>query len=174
MTCMTGKTKMPEIAILLLAAGRSSRMKGRDKLAEQVDGQPLLSLICARARETGFPVYVTLPDPTHPRVAMAAEAAPVWVPDITSADLARVAAHHQSNAPTILRAAAQDGTPGHPVLFPRQFFGALQKLSGDQGARSILRSAPVTLVPLPDSHALTDLDTPEAWAAWRAGRKNRF
>ncbi|MAY45584.1 MAG: 4-diphosphocytidyl-2C-methyl-D-erythritol synthase, partial [Rhodobacteraceae bacterium] len=32
---------MNDIPILLLAAGSSSRMRGRDKLMEEVDGQPL-------------------------------------------------------------------------------------------------------------------------------------
>ncbi len=40
-------------AIVVLAAGRSSRMRGRDKLLEDVDGQALLRLMVARARKAG-------------------------------------------------------------------------------------------------------------------------
>ena len=72
---------MTSIAILLLAAGASSRMKGRDKLMEEVDGQPLLTLMCRRAALTGLPVYVTLPGPSHPRAAATGDAIQVPVPD---------------------------------------------------------------------------------------------
>ncbi|MFZ3583063.1 nucleotidyltransferase family protein [Loktanella sp. DJP18] len=37
------------IPILILAAGQSSRMRGTDKLAEVVDGQPLLRRVAAQA-----------------------------------------------------------------------------------------------------------------------------
>lgn len=72
---------MSPIAILLLAAGSSSRMAPRDKLMEQIDGQPLLSLISRRATLTGLPCYVTLPDLDHPRAACVGDATPVLVPD---------------------------------------------------------------------------------------------
>jgi molybdenum cofactor cytidylyltransferase len=43
-------------------------------------------------------------------------------------------------------------------------------LTGDTGAREVLKrhSDRVHLVPLKGDRALTDLDTPEDWAAWRA------
>lgn len=68
----------------------------------------------------------------------------------------------------IYRAKDSHGTAGHPVVFPADLFPALKRLNGDQGARALLRSEPVMQVTLPDAHATTDLDTPEAWAAWRA------
>ncbi len=55
------------IAIVLLAAGRSSRMGGRDKLLEIVDGMPLLRRQAMRALGSGAPVFVTLPLEPHPR-----------------------------------------------------------------------------------------------------------
>lgn len=58
---------MENITILILAAGASSRMQGRDKLLEMVDGVPLLRLQVQRALATGFPVYVALSAPDHPR-----------------------------------------------------------------------------------------------------------
>lgn len=48
-------------AILLLAAGASSRMRGRDKLLEEVDGKPLLSIMAERALAVGDTVLVALP-----------------------------------------------------------------------------------------------------------------
>lgn len=70
----------------------------------------------------------------------------------------------------ILRGAAADGTPGHPVLFPARLFGALAEVAGDQGAREVLRrnAAQVRHVTLPGDHAVLDLDTPEDWHRWRA------
>lgn len=53
--------------ILILAAGRSSRMRGADKLLEMVDGLPLLRRQVNAALSTGEPVFVALPSLTHPR-----------------------------------------------------------------------------------------------------------
>ena len=56
------------IPIILLAAGQSSRMRGRDKLLEMVDGQPLLRRQAAMALAvTDAPVLVALPAAPHPR-----------------------------------------------------------------------------------------------------------
>jgi CTP:molybdopterin cytidylyltransferase MocA len=61
-------TKMP---MIVLAAGRSSRMRGADKLLEQVDGRALLrrqvDMACA---VTDGPVIVALPTRPHPRHAV--------------------------------------------------------------------------------------------------------
>lgn len=74
---------MTQIAILILAAGASTRMGGRDKLLEDAGGAPLLSRVLARAQGTGLPCYVTVPGNTHARaeLAIAAGATPVPVPD---------------------------------------------------------------------------------------------
>ncbi|MEL6641421.1 MAG: nucleotidyltransferase family protein [Pseudomonadota bacterium] len=56
------------IPILILAAGRSSRMRGADKLLEPVDGQALLRRQAERAIATGAPVFITVPQLDHPRV----------------------------------------------------------------------------------------------------------
>lgn len=53
---------MKEFAILLPAAGASSRMKGRDKLLELVNDEPLLRRVAKRAVATGAEVFVTLPE----------------------------------------------------------------------------------------------------------------
>ena len=52
---------MGKIAILIPAAGASSRMRGADKLLERVEGLPLLARQAARAQATGARVLVTLP-----------------------------------------------------------------------------------------------------------------
>ena len=57
------------IPILLLAAGSASRMRGGDKLLEDVHGAPCLQVMAKRALATGQPVLVTLPSSDHPRAA---------------------------------------------------------------------------------------------------------
>ncbi len=49
------------VHILLLAAGASSRMEGRDKLTERIGGEPLLRRVARRALESGLPVTALLP-----------------------------------------------------------------------------------------------------------------
>lgn len=95
---------------------------------------------------------------------------PADMPELDTDDLLAVWNAHQPGA--ITRGASQSGQPGHPVIFPRDLFRELETLRGDEGARSVLvrHRQRLTLVPLPDEHALTDLDTPQAWDAWRAGQ----
>ncbi|MGC1506176.1 MAG: nucleotidyltransferase family protein [Sulfitobacter sp.] len=70
--------------IIILAAGASSRMRGRDKLMEDVDGEPLLrqQALKACAVTTG-PVLIALPSPPHPRYSAldGLEVLPFAVPD---------------------------------------------------------------------------------------------
>ena len=77
---------MHDIAILIPAAGASSRMRGRDKLIEEVDGLPLLRRQAKRAIFTGAHVTVTVPDHDHPR-AKALAGLPVQLVAVPDADL---------------------------------------------------------------------------------------
>ncbi|WP_035259469.1 NTP transferase domain-containing protein [Actibacterium mucosum] len=95
------------------------------------------------------------------------------MPEVTTDHFrALTAAFDPDTGAEICRSVAADGTRGHPVLFSRRFFEALSALRGDTGAREVLRAASemVVDVPTPGQGAVTDLDTPEAWAAWEAGR----
>jgi len=94
------------------------------------------------------------------------------MPDVTASDLHLILSLSAQAPGAILRAAGEDGTPGHPVLFPADLVPELRDLSGDTGARDVLQRHKnrVHLVPLADTRALTDLDTPEDWAAWRDSR----
>lgn len=189
--------------ILLLAAGRSTRMGGRDKLMEDIDGQPLLRLMASRALKAGVRLRVVLgPGQTERRAALeglaldiveaagsdgmaasiragvAGLSGPVLIalcdmPEIMARDLYLMVTLHARDPRMILRAASADGRPGHPVLFPADLLGELARLKGDAGAKDILmrEQARVTLLPLEGERALIDLDTPEAWQAWRAGRE---
>ena len=57
---------------------------------------------------------------------------------------------------------------GHPVIFPRKYFNSLTEITGDIGAREVLKK---------DKHSINyfstnrrsyflDLDTPEEWSSW--------
>ncbi|MDO8882976.1 nucleotidyltransferase family protein [Pseudotabrizicola sp.] len=95
------------------------------------------------------------------------------LPEITTEDLTQMAQAHAATPEMILRATDAAGQPGHPVVFPAWVRGDLMALGGDDGARAVLRahSNRLRLIALPDQHATTDLDTPEAWAQWRLGRE---
>jgi molybdenum cofactor cytidylyltransferase len=99
---------------------------------------------------------------------------PADMPDITPDDLRQMIAAARQSPDSILRATGADGTQGHPVIFPEDLLPAFATLTGDEGARAILQAhtSRLRLMALPDQHALTDLDTPEAWAAWRQSAKS--
>lgn len=197
---------MPGIPILIPAAGASSRMRGRDKLLEEVRGLPLLRDRVEMALDTGAEVLVTLP-PDRPlrqkalaglegprlslitvadsqtglsaslrdgalwAIAQRADALMILLPDLpdlTEDDINIMLQAYDSKS--ILRATSEDGTPGHPVIVPARLLDALTRLTGDQGAREILRDHTVIPLALPGQRAITDLDTPEAWAAWRTAQ----
>ncbi|MEI4486259.1 NTP transferase domain-containing protein [Frigidibacter sp. MR17.14] len=90
------------------------------------------------------------------------------MPEIDGAAVAALLAAAAKAPGRVVRAVAEDGTPGHPVLFPARLLPALGALRGDQGARGVLKGEDWLAVPLPGHAALTDLDTPEDWARWRA------
>jgi CTP:molybdopterin cytidylyltransferase MocA len=194
------------VAILVPAAGASRRMRGRDKLLEEVRGRALLADRVALALDFGGEVLVTLPPGGDARArALAPLAGPrlrveevpeagegmaaslrrgaEWaegrgaaalmvllpdMPDLTEGDLRAVLAAFDGRR--ILRATAEDGRAGHPVVFPARYLPDLAALRGDEGARTILAAHGAARLALPGACAVTDLDTPEDWAAWRAGR----
>lgn len=204
----TAPKEKPVVDILLLAAGTSSRMRGSDKLMEEIDGEALLTRTAraaanskanraililppnAEARQAaieGLGVETTLSH--HASEGMAAslragletvdkdvDAVIVAFADMPEIDTAAfndvIDAFDPQAERLIARATTATGRPGHPVLFGRPFFEALSGLKGDEGARSILRAAKefVVDVPLGGNAAITDLDTPEDWAAWRERR----
>nr|WP_281244902.1 nucleotidyltransferase family protein [Albimonas pacifica] len=190
----------------MLAAGASSRMQGRDKLLEEVGGEPVLrrsarALVASGAdeviavlrpgdearRAALSGLAVTLVENPEAAEGMAAsirrglsaadpEADAVLLaladmPEVASAHAdALIEAFDPARGAAICRAADAEGRPGHPVLFGRRFFESLSRLTGDEGARDILRTNAdfVRLVKTEGRGARLDLDTPEAWAAWRA------
>ena len=195
------------VAVLIPAAGAGRRMRGRDKLLEQIDGVALLGRVVQRACSVSRVVIAALPSRSHPRhdclrahkarvvevpdpsEGMAASIRagitampqgcdgvmilPADMPDLTQQDLALMLdTFRNHNHAMICRAVSQHGTAGHPVIFPSAFLPALGTVTGDEGGRAILRKNTDRLIKitLPGDHALTDLDSPEAWQAWRSQR----
>ena len=102
--------------------------------------------------------------------AAGAEALLVMLPDMPEIDtgaLRTLLAAWRADPVHPCRAAAADGTPGNPVVIPARLFPALAAVTGDTGAREVLKGEAPRLCPLPGRAALIDLDTPEAWAEWR-------
>lgn len=195
----------PHVEVLLLAAGASARMQGRDKLLEPVAGAPLLrrtARVAAAAQVDR--VHVVLPPENAARrkaldglgvqIVISAEwqegmaaslragmaavsqtcdaviVALADMPEVSAAHFDRlVAAFDPEEGREICRAVAGDGTPGHPVLFGRRFFESLAALTGDRGAKEVLRDAGefVTDVATAGQGAVVDLDTPQDWQDWR-------
>ena len=66
-----------------------------------------------------------------------------------------------SGADDEIVATSFSGTMGPPVLFPRNAFPALARLSGDRGARSVLQDKSYTMKTIKFEDAAIDIDTPE-------------
>lgn len=95
------------------------------------------------------------------------------LPDITAHDIKKVVKSFETDSEfAIHRAATEGGMPGHPVAFDKSLFPQLRALAGDAGAQCVIKrnKSKVKLVPLEGDRARLDLDTPEAWAEWRANR----
>ncbi|MDA7429852.1 nucleotidyltransferase family protein [Primorskyibacter aestuariivivens] len=199
-----------QTALILLAAGSSTRMRGADKLLQDVGGMACVKAMALRGLAAGMQVIVTLPARDHPRAVALAETPvlrlpvpeadqgmaqslragiaalpdgteaamilPADMPGLEADDLRAVIDEARTHPEAlIVQAATEDGTPGHPVLFRAPLFAEISALTGDTGAREVIarHSEHRRLVKRPGSAARLDLDTPEDWAAWRAGQAAR-
>lgn len=80
-------------------------------------------------------------------------------PLITAQHL-RALVDNWSGADDEIVATGFSGTVGPPVLFPRGAFEALSELSGDKGAKSVLKDPTFNLHTIPFEDAAVDIDTP--------------
>ena len=102
----------------------------------------------------------SLPPQTHACLVMLCDQ-----PLVNRFSLNRLIEAYRSSSYTVV-ASEYSGIAGVPALYDRSLFPQLQTLTGDQGARHILRSTntPMMLLPLPE--AAVDLDTPEEYSAF--------
>lgn len=196
---MNSKT---EITAIVLAAGASSRMHGKDKLMMMIDGETLLcravKSICAseiskcivvvrndpetyQSMLVDFDVDIILAPNAHEGMSAsmktgleaAGENANGYMiclgdmPNLTPHHFNAVIAAHQIGK--ITRPKTMDGLFGHPVLFDKCYHEDLKKISGDEGARALIKRESSNVVEIEmDDAILIDLDTPDAWSNWKS------
>jgi len=177
-----------EVVLVLLAAGRSERFGAADKLEADLNGTPLglhavatLADLSFRARlavrsgcALDFAVhgYVDIANP-RPELGMSgsvrlgvarARAMGAAAVLIALADMPRVTVAHvrrllEAGGAAGAVVASSDGMkPTPPALFGRDRFDALLGLTGDAGARDLLRGGRHVVA---DPAELVDIDTPE-------------
>jgi molybdenum cofactor cytidylyltransferase len=80
------------------------------------------------------------------------------MPHVAPATLAALRDQLAAGAPIV--APVKDGRRGNPVGFGRVHLEALLALQGDQGARRLLQTCPVTDIPVDDPGIFLDIDIP--------------
>ena len=205
-----GPQQAPRVAVLVLAAGRSTRMGGPNKLLAEADGAPLVvHAVKAALASQAVEVVVVLghmADEIRPVIEKALPAKarvrfvanPDFADGLSTSVRTGIAALGSSidaaivqlgdmpgvGAPLLNRLMAAfspvegrsicvptvGGKRGNPVLWARRFFPEMAKLSGDSGAKHLIgeHADLVCEVEMTGEAAITDSDTPEALAAWRA------
>ena len=206
-----GQQQAPRVAILLLAAGRSTRMGGPNKLLAEANGQPLVvHAVKAALASQAIEIVVVLGHMADEVRAAIVQAVPagsrlrfVINPDFADGLSTSVRTGIAALGPTIDAAIMQlgdmpgvtaplldrlmaafnpvegrsicvptaGGKRGNPVLWARRFFPEMATLAGDSGAKHLIggHADLVCEVEMSGEAAITDIDTPEALAVWRAG-----
>ena len=203
-----GPQQAPKVAIVLLAAGRSTRMGGPNKMLADANGQPLVAhAVKAALASQAVEVVVVLgnmadqvkaaitaavpaahlrfvvnPDfaqglSTSVRTGIEAlgkdiDAAIVQLgdmPGVTSGLLDRLMAAYSPVEGRSICVPTVAGKRGNPVLWARRFFAEMSRVEGDTGAKHLIgeHADLVCEVEMTGEAAITDIDTPEALAAWR-------
>jgi molybdenum cofactor cytidylyltransferase len=86
------------------------------------------------------------------------------MPLVTPAQIDRLIEAYDPIEGRLIVVPAHNGQRGNPVLWDRRFFAEIQALSGDTGARALLKlhAESVVEVEIGSDAVLTDFDTPEA------------
>jgi molybdenum cofactor cytidylyltransferase len=193
------------VGAIVLAAGRSTRMGGPNKLLAEIGGKPLVRFVAEQALASrAAPVVVVT---GHERAKVEAALAGLRVrfvhnpdyaaglstslkaglatlppevdgaivclgdmPQVTAALIDRMLEAFDPARGALVVVPTIDGKRGNPVVWSRRFFPDLMALEGDVGARHLIATYAdaVTEVPMEDSAALTDVDTPDALLAVKA------
>jgi molybdenum cofactor cytidylyltransferase len=92
------------------------------------------------------------------------------MPGVSASLMDRLIAAFDPSEDRAICVATRHGKRGNPVLWARRFFPEMQALEGDVGARHLIGQYAelVCEVEAGDDAPLTDIDTPEALAAYRA------
>jgi len=204
-----GPQQAPRVAVVVLAAGRSTRMGGPNKMLADANGQPLVvhavkAALASQAVEVVVVLghmadqvkaavtgavsaerlrFVVNPDfaeglSTSVRSGIGAlgktiDAAIVQLgdmPGVTSGLLDKLMAAFSPVEGRSICVPTVGGKRGNPVLWNRRFFPEMTKVAGDTGAKHLIgeHADLVCEVEMSGEAAVTDIDTPEALAAWRA------
>lgn len=83
------------------------------------------------------------------------------MPGISSALVDRLVSAFEINPDAIVFPASPDGRRGHPIIWPRSLFAALEMVSGDSGGRSVVAAHQDLWHPVAcdDPGAFADIDT---------------
>ena len=193
------------IAVIVLAAGRSSRMGPNNKLTELLGGQPVVrrsveNALASRARPvivvtghqheaveaalagldvkavynpdyaSGMASSLKLGLSALPAGLDGAVVALGDMPEVGAAQIDRMIAAFEPKEGRSIVVPVHGGRRGNPVLWDASLFDEMAAVTGDAGARDVLRAHPelVVEVDIGSEGVLLDLDTPEALAAARA------
>ena len=84
-------------------------------------------------------------------------------PLVTSEHYYNMRALFQKGQKQIIASESDFGWSGAPVLFDAHYFGALQKLNGEEVAKKIIKKNSQQIIYLNGGSSLVDMDTPEVY-----------
>ena len=176
---------MPDIRVIVLAAGRGERFKAAGGTQHKLDalllGKPVREHVLHAVQASGLPWHLVTPEHTQhlPNPGMADSIAcgvkatqqadgwlilPADLPLIQPTTLRLMA--HALHAATQAPEACDVVVPmyqqqrGHPVGFSKQCLPDLLQLTGDQGASTVVAKHKTQQVPIDDAGCVMDVDTP--------------
>jgi molybdenum cofactor cytidylyltransferase len=156
-TCQTAGLS-PIIAVL----GHES-----DRVGQALAGLPVRCVLNADFA-TGMASSLTRGLAALPAGTQAALIVLADMPLVSAADIAALRAAYAPKEGRVICIPVHAGKRGNPVLLGRPVFAALAGLAGDQGAKSfILQHAGLAVEVPAGPGVLTDIDTPDAYAAFR-------
>ena len=176
---------MPDIRVIVLAAGKGERFKAaggtQHKLDALLQGLSVRERVIEAVQASGLPWHMVLPEHTQhlltPGMAdsiacgvAATRNADGWL--VLPADLPLIQPTTLQFMAKALYDATQQATPcdvvvplyqqqrGHPVGFSKACLQDLLQLTGDKGAASVVAKHNSLQLPVDDVGCVTDVDTP--------------